>query len=112
MYSGVNVNEAEEKKDVISNITHFGTSSSEITTNIKDLLGLGGFMGGAGNDILGKLTGSNEMEFPGLGGNNRLNEMLGINVSNKKANNNVQIKSPGIVLQNDDFPSLTDTLKK
>merc|ERR1719264_841002 len=44
VYSGnVNLQQdqtAESKGDVISKLTHLGTSSSEITSNIKDLLGL------------------------------------------------------------------------
>merc|ERR1712151_820282 len=102
----------QEPKAIISNLSGLGTSSSEITSNIKDLLGLGGmgFGPNVGNKaspdfgMLAGLMGGGDKEFPQLSNQQKTEDEIN--------NTNSSGRDQEVFLQNDDFPSLGDSLKK
>lgn len=104
----------KDKVNVISNLQHLGTSSSEITSNIKDLLGLGGFGIGGGVEGDDKKMGSIDFSSfigTGGGGNGDFPPMHAIG-DNMGQVVGIQAKPEPITFQSDDFPSLDDTMNK
>lgn len=110
MLFGQNPQQETSEKDVISNLQHFGTSSSEMSSNIKDLLGLGGFGGGGGgmDALFGGVAVNPEADFPPMkvGGNQQISANNFVGQPHVDMDVGANVQNSNVNFQSDDFPPL------